>query len=297
MPSPLAPRRPLCVDLGGTLIRSDLLVEAGFALIKQNPPYALSLPVWLNKGKAHLKQQIADRVDLDVTRLPYNAPLLDYLRAEKGQGRSLILATASNVRYAEQVALHLGLFDEVLASDASMNLSGARKRDRLVAAFRERGFDYAANDGVDLPIWEKAGAAILVDAPPQIAERVRAVTPVDQVFTSPRPDAKTYLKAIRLHQWLKNVLVFVPALMAHERVNVVLVFQASVAFIVFGLCASSVYVLNDRGFYRRNHVDRRRRAARLSRARVGSGWSGRRSRWVCSIRQWPRDYRWGDTAL
>ena len=143
--------RPLCVDLDGTLIHSDLLIEAVFALLKLNPLYVFLFPLWLAKGKAHLKQQIADRVDLDVTLLPYNELLLTHLRAEKAAGRSLILATASNVRYAEQVALYLGIFDQVLASDAQTNLSGTRKRDRLVAAFGERGFDYAANDGVEFP--------------------------------------------------------------------------------------------------------------------------------------------------
>jgi 4-hydroxybenzoate polyprenyltransferase len=242
---PAGDARPLCVDLDGTLIRSDLLIESVFGLLKRNPLYAFLLPVWLTKGKAHLKQQIADRVDLDVTLLPYNRPLLAYLREEKAKGRSLILATASNVRYAEQVAFHLELFDEVLASDAQTNLSGSRKRDRLVAAFGERGFDYAANDGVDLPIWQRAGAAILVDTPPRVAAQVQSVTPIAQTFSSPRPDARTWLKAIRLHQWLKNVLVFVPVLMAHQWANTALLWQAAIAFLAFGLCASSVYVLND----------------------------------------------------
>jgi 4-hydroxybenzoate polyprenyltransferase/phosphoserine phosphatase len=237
--------RPLCIDLDGTLIRSDMLIEAVFGLLKQNPFYAFFLPLWLAKGKAHLKQQIAERVDLDVTLLPYNERLLTYLREEKAAGRRLILATASNVHYAEQVALHLGFFDEVLASDAKTNLSGPRKGDRLVAAFGERGFDYAANEGVDLPIWAKAGGAILVDTSPPIARQVQAVTPVVQTFSSPRPDVKAYLKAIRLHQWLKNVLVFVPVVMAHEWGNTTLLLQAAIAFLAFGLCASSVYVLND----------------------------------------------------
>jgi len=184
--------------------------------VKQNPAYAFLLPVWLARGKVHLKQQIADRVDVDVTLLPYNEALLDHLQREQAAGRQLILATASNVRCAEQVAIHLGIFDEVLASDADTNLSGARKRDRLIAAFGARGFAYAANGAVDLPIWEKAGEAVLVDAPSRVAERARASTPVAHVFASPRPHGTTWLKAIRLHQWLKNVLVFVPVLTAHE---------------------------------------------------------------------------------
>ena len=236
---------PLCVDLDGTLIRSDLLVEAVFGLLKLNPFYALLLPVWLLKGKAYLKQQVADRVELDVTLLPYNLLLLEYLRAARATGRRLILTTASNIRYAEQVAFHLGIFEEVLASDAETNLSGQSKRDRLVAAFGQRGFDYAANGRVDLPIWAMSNAAILVDTPARVAEEARAVTAVAQIVKSPSPALKDWLRAIRLHQWLKNILVFLPLFVAHEWGNVISWLQSGTAFLAFGLCASSVYVLND----------------------------------------------------
>lgn len=209
-------QHPLCVDLDGTLVRSDLLIEAAFGLLRQNALYAFRLPFWLARGKAHLKQQIAERVDIDVTLLPYNLPLLDYLRQEQANGRRLVLATASNVRYAEQVSTHLGIFDEVLASDAETNLSGARKRDRLVAAFGPRGFAHAADDVDDLPVWEQAREAVLVDAPSRVSAGLPARTPVARVFTSPRADVKVWFKAIRLHQWLKNVLVFVPVLTAHR---------------------------------------------------------------------------------
>jgi 4-hydroxybenzoate polyprenyltransferase/phosphoserine phosphatase len=242
-PSPVS--RPLCVDLDGTLVRSDLLIEAVFALLKLNPLYVFLLPLWLLRGKAAIKQRIADRVELEVTLLPYNQPLLEWLRQQKAQGRPLILATASNTKYAEQVGFHLGLFDEVLASDSETNLSGTRKRDRLVAAFGERGFDYAGNDAVDLPIWAKAGGAILVDTPPVVAQRAGAVTEVAQVFTSRRPGWRDYVKAVRVHQWLKNLLVFVPLVMAHQVTDFTLLLQAVLAFVGFGLCASSVYVLND----------------------------------------------------
>jgi 4-hydroxybenzoate polyprenyltransferase len=242
---PGAAARPLCVDLDGTLVRSDLLIEAVLGLIKLNPFYVFLLPVWLLRGKAHLKQKVADRVNLDINLLPYNEPFLEYLRAQRTEGRRLILATASNAKYARQVASHLGLFDQVLASDARVNLSGKRKRDQVVAAFGERGFDYAANERVDLPIWSRAGAAILVNASPGVAAKVRTQTPVAKVFESPRPSVKAYLAAIRLHQWLKNLLVFVPVVVAHELRDFSLLLQAAAAFVSFGLCASSVYLLND----------------------------------------------------
>lgn len=155
--------RPLCVDLDGTLVRTDLLVESVFALLKQNILFLFALPVWLLKGKHHLKQQIADRVDLDVGLLPYHEPFVDYLKQQRAAGRRLILATASNLKFAKAVADHLGLFDGVLASDEQTNLSGRQKLERLRSRFGDGNFDYAGNARADVPIWAHAGEAILVN--------------------------------------------------------------------------------------------------------------------------------------
>jgi 4-hydroxybenzoate polyprenyltransferase/phosphoserine phosphatase len=248
-PSPDAPvaqrEPPLCVDLDGTLVHSDILIEAVLALLKQNLLNLVLLPYWLLKGKSYLKCQIAERVDLDVAQLPYNQPLLEYLHEQKAQGRALVLATGSHVKFAEQVAFHLGLFDEVLATDANGNLSGARKRDRLVAAFGERGFGYAANGTADLEVWPHARTAVVVNAAPRVLKRARAVTRVEEVFARPPARLVDYFRAMRLHQWLKNLLVFVPLGLAHQFHRPELLLQAGLAFLAFGLCASSVYLLND----------------------------------------------------
>ena len=148
--------RPLCVDLDGTLIRTDLLVESVFSLLKRNILYGFLLPLWLLKGKAHLKHQIAVRVDVDVSLLPYHGNFLNYLKEEHAKGRRLILATASNEKFAKAIALYLGIFHDVLASNATINLSGSRKLERLQSLSGDAGFDYAGNAIVDLPLWQKA---------------------------------------------------------------------------------------------------------------------------------------------
>lgn len=236
---------PLCVDLDGTLTRSDVLLESIFVIIKQNILYAFMLPLWLLKGKAHIKQQIANRIDLDFSLLPYNEPFLDYLREQKAQGRRLILATASNIKYAEQIALYLGIFDEVLASDADTNLGGLRKRQRLLDAFGERGFDYAGNAQIDLKIWTEARKAILVNPESGVREKAKELVTVERVFEDQKSGLRPYFKALRLQQWLKNILVFIPLVMAHQIHDLKLITQLVLAFLAFGLCASSVYLLND----------------------------------------------------
>jgi len=238
-------RRPLCVDVDGTLIRTDLLHESVFALLKQNFLDVFRLPFWLLKSKAHLKSEIATRVDIDVSVLPYNQPFLNYLREEHTTGRRLIMATASNVKFARAVAAHLGIFEDVLASDDKTNLSGQQKADRLVKTYGERGFDYAGNGHVDKKIWKHAHDAILVNASRGLEKAVSDNVVVSRVFEDRAAQLPAYLRAMRPQQWLKNLLLFVPLLLAHKIQDAQLLFHTVLAFIAFGLCASSVYLLND----------------------------------------------------
>ena len=236
---------PVCVDLDGTLVRSDLLVEALFALLARNFAVAFLIPFWLLRGKARLKAEVGRRTNLDVESLPYNDRLLAYLRAQHAAGRCLVLATSAPERLAHQVADHLGFFDEVFATGDSINLKGARKAEVLAARFGERGFDYAGNSRSDLAVWRRARRAVLVDAAPRVAQSARAVAAIEMVIDNGRAKGRDYVKALRLHQWSKNLLVFVPLLAAHRAQEVPLLIHAITAFFAFGLCASSAYLLND----------------------------------------------------
>lgn len=236
---------PLCVDLDGTLVHTDLLLEAILLLIKQNFISIYKLPLWLLKGKAYFKQQIADRVDLDVGSLPYNQPFLEFLKEQRDLGRSIILVTASNRKYAEQIAQYLGLFDEIMASDHQTNLTGHHKRQRLLDAFGENGFGYAGNALVDLQIWPYSKEVILVTPEAGVKKRAEKLVQIHRIFDAQRGLIKPLIKALRLHQWTKNLLVFVPLVMAHKILEVHHLLFAGIAFLVFGICASSVYLLND----------------------------------------------------
>jgi len=236
---------PLCVDLDGTLIRSDVLVETLLILIKQRPWMAFLLPFWLLRGRVVLKREIAKRVNLDVQTLPYQAGLLEFLKKEHAAGRSIVLATASHRKYAEGVAQHLGIFTRVYATDEGGNLSGREKRDTLVKNYGEKGFDYAGNSRSDLHVWSMARQAIVVNPGASVLQGAAAQCPVAQIFEDKHPGISTYAKALRVHQWLKNILVFIPMLAAHQITNLGLWLDASLAFVSFSLCASSVYLLND----------------------------------------------------
>ncbi len=236
---------PLCIDLDGTLLNSDLLLEAAFAQLKQAPLAVLHWPRWLAGGKATLKAEIAARVDLDIDTLPYNTVLLDFLREQKQQGRRLVLVTASHRKFAEQVAAHLHLFDEVLATDATRNLAGTHKAEALVELYGERGFDYAGNASVDLAVWRHARRALVVNASAALAEQARTLCEVEQIFSPAEKPWRHWVKGLRLYQWLKNALIFVPLIAGHVWDQPDKIMLVLLAFLSFGLCASSVYLLND----------------------------------------------------
>lgn len=236
---------PLVVDLDGTLVKTDLLIESIVALLKDQPRYVFALPFWLLKGRAYFKKEIARLISFDASLIPYRSELVEYLKTQRAQGRSVVLATASDERLAHLVADHLKLFDSVLASDGKINLSGERKRERLVSQFGERGFDYAANGNRDLAVWSSARKAVVVNPNKQFVRTVARVTQVQSVFADRQPGLAEYVKAWRPQQWLKNLLVFVPLFAAHEFFEPGLWGKVLLAFVALCGCASSGYLFND----------------------------------------------------
>lgn len=241
-PAADAPDHALCVDLDGTLLDSDILYESLLALLARQPLYLFLLPFWLMQGKAALKRQIAARVTLAPEHLPYNPQVLELLRNTTQRPR--VLCTASDALLVAPIAAHLGLFERVMASDGERNLSGTRKAEALVDAFGERGFEYVGNGKVDLAVWQRAAGAWVVNNDDRLARAAAQHTRVHAHWPAP-PRAAAWVKALRLHQWLKNLLVFVPLLTAHRFLEPQAVVQALLAFVAFSLCASGVYVLND----------------------------------------------------
>jgi 4-hydroxybenzoate polyprenyltransferase/phosphoserine phosphatase len=238
-------RRPLCVDLDGTLVKSDTLQDSLLVLVRSHPRAAVRLPLWLLRGKAALKAEVGARVSLDVEHLPYNRPLIEYLQVERGEGRRIFLATGADQVLAERIAAYLGIFDGVLASDGKTNLTAGNKLEGLRRAFGEEGYDYIGNAGPDLALLEHAGTAMIANPSPGLRGRLRARgVKVEREFEDRGSRARAILKALRLHQWAKNVLIFLPVLLAHV-LRLEALGTAAIAFFSFSLCASSTYIAND----------------------------------------------------
>lgn len=236
---------PLVVDLDGTLLRSDLLLETGIAFLRSNPLQLFKPFTWLLKGKATLKEGLANGSHIDVTVLPYDPVVIKLIEQERAAGRRIVLATASHVSLARKIADHLQLFDEVEATNGSLNLSSHRKCDLLVEQYGNQGFDYVGNSQDDIAVWACARKAYVVNPERGVEKRAAAQGNVEEVIHSNTSSPKDWVKAMRLHQWMKNILIFVPLLTAHQLTNLSLVLQGLLAFLFFGLCASSVYLLND----------------------------------------------------
>jgi 4-hydroxybenzoate polyprenyltransferase len=235
---------PLVVDLDGTLTPTDTLVEAVVRLIKHSPLNLLLLPFWLLKGRAAFKEAVASHTTISVEQLPYREAFLAYLHIEKSKGRHIIMATAAHESIAKGVSAHLALFDEVLASDAGRNLKGHAKLEAIQEKVGE-SFVYAGDSHADIPIWNAAQAAILVGASPGLAKSVRQRTTIEIEFPKEKISFSTWAKALRVHQWLKNLLLFVPLLTAFSFMDVAKLTTTAVAFLSFSFAASATYIVND----------------------------------------------------
>ncbi len=236
---------PLCIDLDGTLLRINTLHEAAVAAVFSDWSNLLRLPLWLGRGRAVLKRELAKRWRFEPATLPYNQALLERLRAEKSAGRKIVLVTAADEIVARPIANHIGIFDEVLASDGTINLRGKRKAELLCARFGERGFAYAGNDSTDHAVWKKASDVIVVNANGTTARSVAQRYPGATALNERNSRIAALIRAMRPYQWVKNAFVLVPLFTSGGIDDLNAWVRSLVAMAAFCAVASSIYLLND----------------------------------------------------
>lgn len=236
---------PLVVDLDGSLLKTDLLYECVLLLLRQKPKQFFHTVRWLGKGKAHLKTRLAEAVHLDSQLLPLHPGVVDVIEQARSQQRPIVIATASHADLAHAVARRLGNIAQVISTDESINMIGTVKRDALLTAFGEKGFDYVGDSSADLHVWPHARVAYAVHPSRRVWSKLKNSQPNAQLITEPRNAVRLWSKQLRLHQWAKNILLFVPMIAAHEFTQAQDWLLLLLAFVCFGLCASSVYVAND----------------------------------------------------
>lgn len=234
----------LVVDLDGTLLRSDMLHECFWSALKKNWISPLRCLVALLHGRAALKRYLATAATVDVSTLPYEPRVIDFVKDWQASGGQTALVTASDAIVARAVADHLGIFSEAHGSDGQVNLKGTRKAQFLEERYGPKAFTYMGDARPDLHVWRRAGAAITVNASSRLRREAERVCDDVRHLTTDIRSIKPYIKALRPHQWLKNTLVFLPMFAAHNLELTTLLLSLA-AFVCFSVIASSVYVLND----------------------------------------------------
>jgi phosphoserine phosphatase len=255
---------PLFVDLDGTLVRTDVSVESAFALVRRNLGYAVALPLWLLRGRAHLKRRIAERVTLDVDRLPYIEDFIGYLRDQRATGRRLILMTAADDAFAQQVSAHLGIFDDAFGSDGRVDLAGKRKLGKIRSLVADGPFDYAGDDIADLRIFPHARRAIVVEPVPAVAPLAKRLGNLERTFDAEARKPGDILRALRPLRWIMNLLVLLPLAAAGEAGS--LSAESALAILSFCLAASGAYAFDDL-----LHLPVRRRLPPAERGAIAAG--------------------------
>ncbi len=234
----------IVVDLDNSLVSTDTLWESILLIIKRNPLNALRVILWLAEGREVLKERIASLVVPNAALLPYNREVVDYLQQAKNAGQPIVLATAANRRIADAVAQHLGLFDHVLASSDGINLKGREKLVAIKEIADGKPFAYIGDSRADIPVWQEADKVVMVNPATSLAKKFQQQNPL-LINSGQKNRIFIWIKALRVHQWAKNLLIFLPLIMAHRIFDLHLLVHGVLAFIAFSFCASSVYLLND----------------------------------------------------
>ena len=237
---------PLCVDLDGTLIRTDSLLETWLIAFRRSPLACVAASFKLLRGRNHFKCALAKLAIPRIDQLPYRTEILELVAREASGGRVVVLATGAAEPIATAVAQHVGNFRAVISTDEQSNCAGSEKARRLANQFGDKHFYYAGNSDRDLPVWEKSAGAVIVDATPGLARRVAASgVPILAEFPRNRLMPRELFRTLRVHQWSKNLLVFVAILLSHRFLDLRAWRNASVLFLAMCLCASAAYLVND----------------------------------------------------
>lgn len=240
---------PLVLDVDGVVLATDLLHETALAFVKNNPFGIFLLLYWLLAGKATLKKRLAEHTQIDIDRLPLNDSVVANARAAHERGRMVVLATAADESLARRLAQRLGFIDLVMASDGATNLKGGAKADALTSRFPD-GFAYFGDSASDLHVWKRACSIGIIGADRATAAAARAHAkdrskPVECAMPRSGLGLKGWARALRLHQWAKNLLVFAPLVLAGLLTDPGAWLSAGIAFLALGLLASATYLLND----------------------------------------------------
>lgn len=238
-------KKIIAVDLDGSITPTDTLYECLLLFLKKYPYKLFILFFYLLKGKAFFKDFIAKNIDFDAKKIPYYEDVLSWLKKERKAGSYIILCTAANKRIANKVSQYLSIFDEVIASDDKINNDGHKKKKYLNSKFGNKNYIYVGDTYEDLKVWSNAKSAVTVNIHQSLENKIKKNSKIYKKFNHQKNDFKNWIKAIRLHQWLKNLLIFLPIFASYRFFEQDLLISTGIIFFSFSLCASAIYIFND----------------------------------------------------
>lgn len=239
--------RIVCADVDGTVLATDLLYETLIFAVKRDPTVLLFIPLWLMRGRATLKRKLAERASgLDVRLLPVNPAVVAYLESAAAAGQKVVLASASDRVLVERLASHLTFVSGVVASNGGVNCKGSTKAHLIEAAFPGAEYEYLGDSRADIAVWRRARKVVCVSRSSSFVSSVKSEFPSALVLSpAAHGGLGVIVRALRVHQWAKNILVFLPLILAHHIGDIDGWAKAVYAAVAMSLCASGVYVLND----------------------------------------------------
>lgn len=236
----------VCADVDGTVLATDLLYESLLVAVKRQPWIVLLVPLWLIRGRSFLKARLAERaVGLGYDQLPVHDEVVEYLQTKARAGCRIVLASASHHALVAGVARRLGCIDSIVASEEHFNCKGSAKATAIEGHVGGEPWSYLGDSSADFAVWKRASHQVCVTSSTRVADRFHAAFVQGELLHVSGATVYTWLRGIRVHQWLKNLLVFLPVALAHRWFDVSAITSSALAAIAFSLCASGVYVLND----------------------------------------------------
>jgi 4-hydroxybenzoate polyprenyltransferase/phosphoserine phosphatase len=236
----------VCTDVDGTLLATDLLYESLLVAIKRRPWLLFIIPFWLLRGRSVVKARLAEQAtSLKFEHLPLREEVVSYIKQQRERGCRIILASASHHTLVAGIARRLGSVDSIVASDEHVNRKGSAKAEAIEAHIAGQPWSYLGDSRADFSVWNRAQHQVCVSSSAALKERFQREFPHGQTLSVSGPSLATWLRGMRVHQWLKNLLVFLPVALAHRWFDVQAIWNSVLAAVAFSLCASGVYVLND----------------------------------------------------
>ena len=234
---------PLVVDADSALAGTDLFIEGAARLVARFPLAVFALPFRLLLSRTALKRKVAEAVPLPPSTLALNPIVRQEIDAARAAGRKVWLVSGAGERAVGPLADAVDAAG-CITSDGNAKFTGEARAAALVERFGEKGFDYLGRAPRDVAVWRSARRAIGVGLSADLARQVRALDPDARLLPGAGGTPFDYVRALRPHHWIKNLMVFVP-LLADHGTDAGLYLRLLGVFAALSACASGTYLLND----------------------------------------------------